>query len=89
MRLHNRVSISFIPASAAYLSHPHPGPPLEGEGEIVHAPLPGEAAARGLLLPLQGGGWEEDGEDFDSCCLACASWCWPYAVTHRHRLTLG
>jgi hypothetical protein len=31
------------------LTHPHPSPPLEGEGIIV------------LLLPLQGGGREGDG----------------------------
>ena len=51
------------------LPHPHPSPPLEGEGAKLQVigvalamspspPLEGEGAK---LLPLQGGGWEGDG----------------------------
>jgi hypothetical protein len=43
-------------------THPHPNPPLEGEGSNKYVPKePLNYSSRRLLLLLQGGGWEGDG----------------------------
>ena len=59
------------------VTHPHPNPPLEGEG-IFSRPLKGRefsAASEGEgifgLLPLQGGGREGDGVRKRNAMLKC------------------
>jgi len=44
----------------ASLPHPHPYPPPEGEGKEGKALLMEEK--NDYILPLQGGGWEGDGD---------------------------
>ena len=53
------------------VTHPHPNPPLEGEGLLclLNPPLEGEGIFS--LLPLQGGGREGDGVRKRNAMLKC------------------
>jgi hypothetical protein len=54
------ISITYFShRSFPFQPHPHPDPPLEGEGKIGLLTLEREGIIQ--LLPFQGGGWEGDG----------------------------